>query len=109
MSLVVDDELTRRMAPEWGKRDASKAHTKRLVSLSAGTLRRAMRAVAAEMGRRGGAKTTARLTPEQRRELGLRGSQARWQRAATLRVTPLADPASPLQMWLDDLPDGAPE
>jgi hypothetical protein len=47
-------------------------------------------------------------TAEQRREIGRLGAAARCQRAASLRVTPLADPAA-LQVWIDTPPHGAPE
>jgi general stress protein YciG len=33
---------------------------------------------AVELGRRGGLKSRVNLTPEQRRELGRKGAQARW-------------------------------
>jgi hypothetical protein len=106
--MVVDPELTRRMQSEYGKRDAAKAHGKRLPKLGNAQIRRLLRPIAAEMGKRGGRARMAGLTSEMRRELGRHGARTRWQKAATMRVTPLGDPAA-LKLWIDEPPDGAPE
>jgi general stress protein YciG len=44
------------------------------------TMRRVLKAVASEMGKRGGKARMATMTPEQRRDIGRRGAAARWGR-----------------------------
>jgi hypothetical protein len=109
MNLVVDDELTRQVSAEWGNRDEKRVHARRQPRLGRTTLRRVLPAAAAEMGRRGAAARLKATTAEQRRNIGRLGAMVRWQKMASMRVKPLTDPTSPLKMWLDDPPDGAPE
>jgi hypothetical protein len=49
LAFIVDEELVRRMQPEWTKRDARKSHARRQPSLGAATLRRVLPAAASEM------------------------------------------------------------
>jgi hypothetical protein len=95
--LVIDDELVRRMRGRWETRDAGKVHSRRLPSLGPTTMRRVFKAVASEMGRRGGKARMGALTLEQRREIGRRGAAIRWghrtlERAGDIWVD--ADPAT---------------
>ena len=75
---IVDPKLVAQMAPAWGKRDGRRVHTNRQVPLGQATLRRVLKPVAAELGRRGGIARMAALSAEQRRLLGLRAVEARW-------------------------------
>jgi hypothetical protein len=109
LALVVDEQLVAQMQPLYEKRDGSKMHSRRLPSLGKTQIRRMMKPIAAELGRKGGHARMAGLTPEQRRELGRRGSQARWQRTASMTVTPIGDPAGSLRVWQVETPIGAPE
>jgi hypothetical protein len=77
--LVVDEALTRKWQKQWTKRDTAKVHGKRQPSLGQTQIRRLLRPLAAELGRRGGIARQAKLTAEQRREIGLAGARARWQ------------------------------
>jgi hypothetical protein len=82
--IIVDEKLTRKMQPLWTKRDARMVHTKRLPpKIGAVQTRRFMPAIASAMGARGGKARQAALSPEQRRELGLRGAAARWSHRAS--------------------------
>jgi hypothetical protein len=108
--MVVDPEVTSRVRAEWGSRDGTRAHARRRPALGEATMRRVLKPVAAELGRRGHVAQMKSTTPEQRREFGRRGAMVRWQKAATMTVRPIGDPASPLRVWIDDeLPTGAPE
>src|SRR5262249_35458256 len=80
--LYVDPELVRRMKPLWTKRDGKRVHTKRQLTLGKATIRRVLRTIASEMGKRGGLARMRKLTPEQRREIGRRGAAIRWARRA---------------------------
>jgi transcriptional regulator with XRE-family HTH domain len=102
--LVVDPSFV----PNWIKRDAKRIHARR-PALGAATLKRVLKPAAAELGRRGHLARMRATSGEQRRNIARVAAAARWQKAATVTVRPLADPASPLQMWLDEMPDGAPE
>jgi hypothetical protein len=76
--LVVDEALTRKMQRQWSKRDAAKVHSRRLPPIGQAQLRRVIKPVAAEMGRRGGVARMSKLSHQQRREIGRRGAQMRW-------------------------------
>jgi hypothetical protein len=106
--MMVDEQLVREMLPRWEKRDGSKVHARRQPSLGEATMRRVLKPAAAELGRRGAAARMKATTAEQRSNIGRLGAMIRWQKAATMRVTPLGDPAA-LQVWIDTPPDGAPE
>jgi hypothetical protein len=76
--LYVDPALVREMQSSWSKRDERRVHTKRQVSLGKAQLRRVLKPVASEMGRRGGVARMAKLTIEERRAIGRRGAAVRW-------------------------------
>jgi hypothetical protein len=75
-SLVVDPELVAEMAPLWEKRDASKAHARRLAPISYRKLKR----VAQELGRRGGEVRMEMMTAAMRRRFARAGARARWRK-----------------------------
>jgi hypothetical protein len=91
--LVVDEELTRKMKRQWTKRDGRKIHSRRPPALGKAQLRRFLKPIAQEMGRRGAASWLARTTSEQRRELGRRGAAVRWGNRALEREAADVHPA----------------
>jgi hypothetical protein len=106
--MMVDPELVAEMSPRWERRDGSKVHSRRLPKLGATQIRRLLKPIASEMGKRGGRARMAGLSHEQRRTLGRHGAAMRWRRAASLRISPIAE--GPLRVWVDDeLPPNAPE
>jgi hypothetical protein len=108
LALVVDEELVRKMQPEWGSRDAKRIHARR-PALGKSTLKRVLKPVAAELGRRGHVARMRATSGEQRRNIARVAATARWQRAASMKIEPLADPAGPLRVWQVEPPPGAPE
>jgi hypothetical protein len=76
--LVVDEALIRKMQRRWSKRDASKAHARRPPSLGQAQLRRMLRPIAVELGRRGHAAFLRATTPERRKDIGRLGAAVRW-------------------------------
>jgi hypothetical protein len=66
------------MQPLYEKRDATKAHARRRASLGQVQLRRFLKPVAAEMGRRGALSRNKKLGPETRRALAQAAARARW-------------------------------
>jgi hypothetical protein len=76
--LVVDEALIRKMQRRWSKRDASEAHARRPPSLGQAQLRRMLRPIAVELGRRGHAAFLRATTPERRKDIGRLGAAVRW-------------------------------
>jgi hypothetical protein len=76
--LMTDEAQTRRMQRLWIRRSDKRAHSRRPPALGRAQLKRFLKPIASEMGRRGAASWLARTTPEQRRELGRRGAAVRW-------------------------------
>jgi hypothetical protein len=76
--LVVDAELVRKVQPKWEKRDERKINARRPPSLGQTQLKRLLKPIAAELGRRGHLARMKGTTPEQRRAIGQRGAMARW-------------------------------
>jgi hypothetical protein len=83
--LFVDEALTRKMQRQWTLRDAGKVHSRRQPSLGPAQMRRVLKPVAAELGRRGGVARMSKLSLEQRREIGRRGAAVRWRNRALVR------------------------
>jgi hypothetical protein len=108
MSLTVDEELTRRCQPAWEKRDEKRIHARR-PALGQATLKRVLKPVAAELGRRGHLARMRATSAEERRNIARIAAAARWKRVATVTVRPLVDPAGPLRVWQVEPPTGAPE
>jgi hypothetical protein len=75
--LVVDEEMTRRMRPRWEPKDATKARPRASKRLGKTSLARLVPRIAAEMGRRGGARRRE-LAPEVRSAFARAASRARW-------------------------------
>jgi hypothetical protein len=87
-ALIVDESLTRKMQGQRTKRDAAKARAKRLPSIGQAQLRRVLKPVARELGRKGGLARQAMLSPEQRRAIGRRGAAIRWARRSETSSRP---------------------
>jgi hypothetical protein len=102
-ALVINPNFT----PDWTKRDPKRVHARR-PALGPATLKRVLKPAAAELGRRGHVAMMAATTGQQRRNIARIAAAARWQRAASMSIKPLADPAA-LKLWLDEPPHGAPE
>jgi hypothetical protein len=79
---VIDPEMAVAMAPEWGKRDARRAHARRLARVGKTTIVRLLPAVAGEYARRGGKARMASMTAEMRRRFASAGGRARWHKRA---------------------------
>jgi hypothetical protein len=77
---VIDEAQTRKMQRQWTNRDERRVRTQRRVPIGAITVRRFLPVIAAEMGRRGGIATNAKLSPELRSEAARRAVRARWNR-----------------------------
>jgi transcriptional regulator with XRE-family HTH domain len=88
MTMIVDEALTRRMRRRWVQRDGKRVHANRQVSLGQAQLRRVLKPVAAELGRRGGVARMKTTTLEERREIGRLGAQVRWGHREVRREQP---------------------
>jgi hypothetical protein len=86
--LYVDPKLVARMKPLWGMRDERRVRAKRLPSIGPAQMRRVLKPVAAELGRRGGIARQAMLSAEQRREIGRLGAARRWHKPAVVPDQP---------------------
>jgi hypothetical protein len=77
VTFTVDEELTRRMKPQWEMRDLRMVHARRQPSLGPATLKRILKPAAAELGRRGGKARMAATTPEQHHKTKWAGTSKR--------------------------------
>jgi hypothetical protein len=86
---VIDPDAAAEMAPDWGQRDAKRAHARRLAPVGKMTLQRMLPAVAGEYGRRGGVARMAKMTPDARRAFSLAAARARWRHKKQMEVRAL--------------------
>jgi hypothetical protein len=77
--LYVDPALVKEISPQWEQRDTLKAHPRSAKRFGQRTMARVLPTIAAEMGRRGGARRRE-LPAEERRRLAQQASWARWRR-----------------------------